>query len=119
MRSRPLDRSRLHIASNPQALSICAIAHLVQLFDRDVIALAILHARVGKVAQQQQNRRCRTTELEISLGLAWHKSAPRKETHLNSTRLAGWNQGYRAIEGLTLTQIISAGAMDFVRLQRI
>ena len=73
-----LDRSRLHVARYPQTLGIRAIAHLVQFFDSDVIALAVLHSRVSQIGQQQQNRHGGPTELDIGFQLTRHGKPQRK-----------------------------------------
>ena len=65
-----LDRSRLHVAGDAQALGIGAVAHLVQFLDGDVVALAVLHAGVGQVAEQQQNHRRSPSELQVRVELA-------------------------------------------------
>src|ERR1700683_3831042 len=73
MRARSLDRPGLHIPRNPQTLRISAIPHLVQFADGDVIALAILHAGISEVTEQQQNPDRSRTELKISFALTGHR----------------------------------------------
>jgi hypothetical protein len=69
-----LDRPRLHIPRDSQTLRVSAITHLVQFADGNVVALAILHAGVGEIAEQQKNQDRRSPELEIGLNLARHKA---------------------------------------------
>src|SRR5208337_374525 len=98
MRSHALDRSRLDIARNSQTLRVSAVAHLVQLFNRDVVTLAVLYAAIGQVAEQQQNGRRHSAKFKIDIGLNRHRiarpqSAPSgKPPQLNSTRQRGENQ---------------------------
>src|ERR1035438_3098151 len=86
----PLDRARLHVSGNPQTLRIGAVPHLVQLFNGDVITLAVLHTSVGKVAEQHQNHCRRSTELQISFRLARHKKPHREKPTLKLYALDGW-----------------------------
>ena len=76
MGSSTFDRTRLHISRYAQTFRESAIAHLVQFADRDVVALAVLHARVGEVPEQQKNDDCSAAELEIGLRLAGHNAPP-------------------------------------------
>src|SRR5580700_9776154 len=76
MRSRALDRARLHIPGHSQALRVSAVAHFVQLADGDVIALAILHAGIREVAQQEKNQDRSPAELQISFALTGHEEPP-------------------------------------------
>jgi hypothetical protein len=93
VRSPALDRTRLHVAGNPQALAVGRIPHLVQLFDGDVVTLAVLHAGVGKVGKQHQNDDRRAAEFQVGFGLVGHKSPHRGSTpHSNFTRHEEENQ---------------------------
>src|SRR5580704_4465127 len=53
VRADALDRSRLHVAGYAQTFGVGSVAHFIQLCNRDVVALAVLHAGVGQVAEQQ------------------------------------------------------------------
>ena len=72
-RSRALDRPRHHIARHAQTLRVSVIPHAVQFFDGDVIALAVLHARVGQIAQRQHNQHRHRPEFQIFAGFARHE----------------------------------------------
>src|SRR5258708_27617723 len=74
--SSALDRAGLHISRNSQALGESAIAHLVQLADRNVVALAVLHAGVREITKQQKNHNRGRAEFEIGFTLAGHTKPP-------------------------------------------
>ncbi len=82
--SRAFDRARLYIPGDAQALRVRTVAHPVEFLDGDVVALAVLYAGVGEVAQQQDDNRCRSAKFEISLGLIRHRVAP-ETIHLIQT----------------------------------
>ncbi len=77
MRSRALDRPRLHVPRHAQPLGVSPIPHLMQLTDGDVVALAVLHAGISEVAEQQHDHNHRRPEFEISLRLTGH-GTPRR-----------------------------------------
>src|SRR5580704_3044568 len=64
VRALALDGAGLDVSSDSQPLCIGAVAHLVQLFDGDVIALGVLYAGVGEVAEQKENGRRRCAEFD-------------------------------------------------------
>ena len=70
VRPAALNGSWLHIARDAQALAVCPIAHGLQLFDGDVVALAVLHAGVGEVPEHHQDGDGRRTKLQTLAGLA-------------------------------------------------
>src|ERR1019366_8107908 len=51
-----LDRSRHDVSRDAKTLGVSVIAHAVQFFDGDVVALAVLHPGVGKIAEGEQNQ---------------------------------------------------------------
>src|SRR6185437_5121373 len=73
VRTAALNRAGLHVAGDAQALGIGAIAHPMQLFDGDVVALTLLHAGVGQVAQGEQNQHHRDPEFQELTGLRRHE----------------------------------------------
>ena len=95
----PLDRSRLHIAGDSQTLRVRAVAHLMQLLDGDVVALAVLDTGVCQVGKQQQDEKRRSAKLQIRLQWTGHRilrgrtppltlSSPRIEIKIGKGALA-------------------------------
>src|SRR4029077_1414136 len=72
-----LDGSGLHVAGNPQTLGERAVAEAAQLLDSDVVALAFLDARIGEIAQHQENEYSRAAKLQILTSFTRHKEFPR------------------------------------------
>ena len=95
MGSCAMDGAGLNVPCDAQALRVGAISHFVQLFDGYVVTLAVLHTGIGQVTEQQQNDRCRSAELQISLGLSGHVCPSGKSPCLDSTHPRDGNQGYR------------------------
>src|SRR5260370_26024068 len=85
LRPRALDRPRLHIPRHPQPLAVSPIPHLVQLADGDVVALAILHPGISKVAEQEKNHDRSRAEFEIRFALAGHREPPAGAICLHSS----------------------------------
>ena len=95
MRSSAVDGARLNIAGHAQAFRVRAIAHLVQFLDGDIVAFAVLHAGVCKIAEQQQDKYRRATKLQIRLGLTGHICPRRESPYLESTHPEAGNQDDR------------------------
>ena len=55
-RSGALDRPGHHISRDAQSLGIGVVAHAVQFLDGDVVALAVLYAGIGEIAERKQNQ---------------------------------------------------------------
>src|SRR4051812_21709385 len=81
LRSGAPDGSGLNIAGNAQPLAINVVPfHAAELFNGDVIALALLHARVGEVRQRYQDQYGRAAKFEVFAGFARHEPSPIKLT---------------------------------------
>src|SRR5438445_4532774 len=77
MRAAALNRARLHITRHAKPLGVSTVTKPPQLFDRDVIALALLHPGVGKIAQHHQDQNGSAAEFQVFAAFARHKGFPR------------------------------------------
>ena len=84
-----LDRSRHHVAGHAQALGVSVVAHAVQFLDGDVVALAVLHAGVGEIAEGEQNHHGHRTKFQIFAGFARHETPHTCLKTVRAGRVAG------------------------------
>src|SRR5271165_7196618 len=71
-----LDGSRDNIAGHAQPLTVRAVAHAIQFLDGDIVALAVLHSRVGKVPQRKHNHRDYRAKAHVPASLIRHRMEP-------------------------------------------
>src|SRR5208283_4401132 len=71
-----LDGAGNNISCDAQPLAVCAVAHAVQFLDGDVVALAVLHAGVGKIAQRKQDHGDHRAKAHIPASLIRHRMKP-------------------------------------------
>src|ERR1700746_2961157 len=90
MRAAALNRARLHITRHAKPLGVSTVTKPPQLFDRDVIALALLHPGVGKIAQHHQDQNRSAAEFQILTALARHKDFPEACTQLYAQPVSGY-----------------------------
>ena len=69
VRTLALDGSGGDIARHAQALAVCVGAHPVEFFDSYVVALAVLNAGKGKIAERNDNQRDDRAKPEVSASL--------------------------------------------------
>lgn len=80
MGSLTMNGTGLHVSGHSQAFAVNAVAHIVHLFDRHVVALALLHAARGKICEARYNNQYWHTKLQILI-----HSSPRIESASQST----------------------------------
>src|SRR5579864_692863 len=89
MRAAALNRSCLHISRYPKTLGIGAVAKTTQLLDGYVVALALLHPGVGKIAQHHQDQNRSAAEFQVFAAFARHKDFPEACTQLYAQPVSG------------------------------
>ena len=65
MRALALDGTGFHVAGDAQTLAVSAVAHGIQLLQRDVVALTLLYAGIGQVSEPQHDDRDDDSELSV------------------------------------------------------